>query len=156
MSRLKCGDQICTACSTCGQTRDLYNARISSLFLYLKLRDEPQYSVGRFAALLGLILPLEVFGDDDSEIPLLICCRQLLIGHVIAALHVVVSDVHHKDKPWINDDSRLALDIKQGPIFGGLVIALEITGMSLSITRGGPKLYMPRLCISLMAKAGMF
>ena len=28
---------------------------------------------------------------------------------------------------------------------GGLVIALELTGMSLSITRGGPMLYMPRL-----------
>ena len=60
-----------------------------------------------------MIFPLEVFSDDDSEIPLLICCWQLLIGHVIVALHVVVSDVHHKDKPWINDDSRLAFDIKQ-------------------------------------------
>ena len=36
------------------------------------------------------------FGDDDSLIPLLICCRQLLIIHVLFALHVVVSDVHHK------------------------------------------------------------
>ena len=39
---------------------------------------------------------------------------------------------------------------------GGLVIALEITGMSLSITRGGPMLYMPRLCVSLVSEAGMF
>ena len=38
MSRLKCGDQNWTACSRCGQTRDLYNGRISSLFLYLILR----------------------------------------------------------------------------------------------------------------------
>ena len=28
--------------------------------------NEPQYSVGRFAAVLCLLLPLEVFGDDDS------------------------------------------------------------------------------------------
>ena len=45
--------------------------------------------------------------------------------------------VRDKDKPWFNDDCRLAFDIKQGPISGGLVIALELTGMSLSITRGG-------------------
>ena len=37
MSHLKFGDQNCTACSRCGRTRDLYNGRISSLFLYLKL-----------------------------------------------------------------------------------------------------------------------
>ena len=38
-----------------------------------------------------------------------------------------------------------------GSISGGLVIALELTGMSLSITRGGPMLYMPRICISLVS-----
>ena len=38
MSRLKCGDQNCTACTRCGRTRDFYNGRISSLFLYMKLR----------------------------------------------------------------------------------------------------------------------
>ena len=58
--------------------------------------------------------------------------------------------VRNNDKPWFNDDCR------QGPISGGLVIALEITGMSLSITRGGPMLYMPRLCVSLVSEAGMF
>ena len=44
----------------------------------------------------------------------------------------------------------------RGPISGGLVITLELTGMSLSITKGGPVLYMPRLCVSLVAEAGMF
>ena len=44
----------------------------------------------------------------------------------------------------------------RGPISGGLVIALEITGMSLSITRGGPMLYMPRLCVNLVSEARMF
>ena len=64
--------------------------------------------------------------------------------------------VRNKDKPWFNDDCRLAFDIKQGPISGGLVIALELIGMSLPISRGGPMLYMPRLCISLVSEAGMF
>ena len=32
-------DQNCTACSRCWRTRDLYNGRISSLLLYLKLRE---------------------------------------------------------------------------------------------------------------------
>ena len=62
--------------------------------------------------------------------------------------------VRNKDKPWFNDDCRLAFDIKQGPISGGLLNALELTGMSLSITRGEPMLYMPRLCISLVSEAG--
>ena len=35
---------------------------------------------------------LRYLDDDDSYIPILICCRQLLIGHVIVALHVVMSD----------------------------------------------------------------
>ena len=43
----------------------------------------------------------------------------------------------------------------RGPISSGLVIALELTGMSLPIT-GGPMLYMPRLCVSLVSEAGMF
>ena len=49
-------------------------------------------------AVLGLFsvcfLLLEVFGDGNSKISLLICFRQLLIGHAIVALHVVVSDVN--------------------------------------------------------------
>ena len=44
----------------------------------------------------------------------------------------------------------------KGPISGGLVIDLELTVMSLSITRGGLMLYMPRLCVSLVSEAGMF
>ena len=44
----------------------------------------------------------------------------------------------------------------RGPISGGLVIALELIGVSVSITRGGPMLYMLRLCVSLMSEGGMF
>ena len=80
------------------------------MFLYLELRATP-YSVGRFAASLCLFWPLEVFGDDDSQIPLLICCRQLLIGHVIIALYVVVSAVHHRT--FINIEIHLPLVCKR-------------------------------------------
>ena len=49
------------------RTRDLYNGRISSLFLYLKLPAmNPSTLLAVFAAFLGLFLPLEVFGNDDS------------------------------------------------------------------------------------------
>ena len=58
--------------------------------------NEPLYSVCRVVAFLCVFLPLQIFGHDDSQIPLLICCRQLLIGHVIVASQVVVSDVHHR------------------------------------------------------------
>ena len=59
--------------------------------------------------------------------------------------------VRNKDEPWFDDDCRLAFDIS-----GGLVIVFELIGMSLSFTRGGPMLYMPRLCVSLVSEAGMF
>ena len=45
--------------------------------------NEPQYSIGHFAAFLCLFMPLEVFVDE------------LLIGHVIVAVHVA-SDVHYR------------------------------------------------------------
>ena len=44
--------------------------------------NESEYSIGSFAAFLGLLLPLEVFGDDDSMISLLFSYWQLLVGHV--------------------------------------------------------------------------
>ena len=42
--------------------------------------------------------------------------------------------VRNMDKPWFNDICRLAFDIKQGAISGGLVIALELTWTRMSIT----------------------
>ena len=69
--------------------------------------NEPQCSVGRFADFLCLFVPLEVFGDDDSYIPLLVYGQQLLIGHVIVAFHVIVSDVHHRT--FIDIETHLPL-----------------------------------------------
>ena len=45
--------------------------------------------------------------------------------------------VRNKDNPWFNDDCRRASTSSRRLIVGGLVIALELTGMSFSITRGG-------------------
>ena len=85
--RLKCVDQNRTVCSRRGRTKDLYNEMICSLFLYLKLRAINPCTLFAVAAFLCLFLSLELFGDD-FWIPLLICCRQLLIGHVIVALYL--------------------------------------------------------------------
>ena len=41
-------------------------------------------------------------------------------------------------------------------ILGGLVIALKLTGVSLSFTRGWLMKFMPRLGVSLVSEAGMF
>ena len=49
--------------------------------------------------------------------------------------------MRNKDKPWFNDDCRLAFDIKHGAHLrwthdrSGMGL---LTGMGLSITRGGP------------------
>ena len=40
-------------------------------------------------------------------------------------------------------------------IFGGLVIALELTGMSLYITKGELMKFIPRRGVRLASKAGM-
>ena len=65
-------------------------------FLYLKLLAMNPSTLLAVLQLFSLFLSLEVFGDDDSLIPLPSYCRQLLIGYVIVALHVVVSDVLHR------------------------------------------------------------
>ena len=67
----------------------------SVIFLDLKLRA---MNPSTLLAVLQLFSAYfcQVFCDDDSKSSLLICCRQLLIEHVIVSLHVVVSDVHHR------------------------------------------------------------
>ena len=59
------------------------------------LGNESEYSIGGFAAFLCLLLPLEVFGDDDSMISLLFSYWQVLVGHGVVAIHIDVSNVHH-------------------------------------------------------------
>ena len=83
------------------------------------------------------VLPWRSIWSADNPVERLNVHLSLLVEHFVPSKVICV---RNKDKPWFNDDCNLAFDIKQGPISGGLVIALEITGMSLSITRGGPML----------------
>ena len=43
--------------------------------------------------------------------------------------------VRNKDKPWFDDQCSHAFSLKQKLIFGGPVIALGLTGMSLSTVK---------------------
>ena len=64
--------------------------------------------------------------------------------------------VRNKDKPWFNDDCRLAFDIKQGAHLRWTRHRSRVNWDEFVHTRGGPMLYMPRLCVSLVSEAGMF
>ena len=78
------------------------------------------------------MLPWQGIWSADNPVERLNVHLSLLVERFVPTK---VIRVGNKDKPWFNDDFRLAFDIKQGPFSGGLVIALELTGMSLSITR---------------------
>ena len=56
--------------------------------------------------------------------------------------------VRNRDKPWFNDDCWLAFDIKQEAHLRWSRDRSRVK-MSLTIARGGPMMYMPRLCVSL-------
>ena len=99
------------------------------------------------------VLPWRSIWSADNPFERLNVHLSLLVERFVPTKVICV---RIKDKSFFNDDCRLAFDIKQGPISGALVIALELTGMSLSITRGGPMLYMPRLYVSLVSETGMF
>ena len=43
--------------------------------------------------------------------------------------------MHNKDKPWFDDQRRCAFGLKQGSFFGGPVMALGLTGKSLSAVK---------------------
>ena len=45
--------------------------------------------------------------------------------------------MRYNDKPWFDDDCRLAFDIKQGAHLRGLAIALELTGMICPLPEEG-------------------
>ena len=57
--------------------------------------NESEYSIGGFASSLCLLLPLNIFCDNDSKISLLFSYWQLLVGHGVVAIYIVVSNVHH-------------------------------------------------------------
>ena len=98
------------------------------------------------------LLPWRSVWSADNPVERLNVHLSLLVKRFVLTK---VIRVRNEDKPWLNDACRLAFDIKKEPISGGLVIALELTGMSLSIARGEPMLYMPRLCVSLVSEDRM-
>ena len=64
--------------------------------------------------------------------------------------------MRNKDKPWFNDDCRLAFDIKQGAHLRRTRNRFRVNWDEFANTRGGPMLYMPKLCVSLVSEAGIF
>ena len=64
--------------------------------------------------------------------------------------------VPNKAKPSFNDDCRLAFDIKQGAHLRWTRDRSRFNWDGLSISRGGPMVYMPRLCATFVSEAGMF
>ena len=83
--------------------------------------NESEYSIGGFATFLCLLLPLEVFGDNDSKISLLFSCWQLLVGYGVVAIYIVVSNVHHCT--FVNIKFHLPL---VGPIFQLVDVFLKL------------------------------
>ena len=87
--------------------------------------------------------PVEVFNEPLS---------------LVAGRHVPTKVIHvrNKDKPWVDDQCRHAFSLKQVLIFGGPVIALWLTGKSLSAVKGEPMKPTRRLSVSLVTETGMF
>ena len=75
-------------------------------------------------------LPWQSIWSADNPVELLNEHRPLLIKHFVVTK---VIHVYNKDKPWFNDEGRRP---QAEGCFGGIVIALELTGMSLPVTRG--------------------
>ena len=63
--------------------------------------------------------------------------------------------VSNKDKPWFNDDCRLAFDIKQGAHPRWTRDRSRVNWDEFVNYQRRPMLHMPRQCISLVSEAGM-
>ena len=57
------------------------------------------------------VLPWQSIWSADHRVDRLNGHFSLLVEHLVPTM---VIRVHNKDKPWFNDDCRLAFDIKQG------------------------------------------
>ena len=65
-----------------------------SVLVFEIASNESEYSIAGFEDFLCLLLPLQVFGDNDSKISLLFACWQLLVGHGVVVICIAVSNVH--------------------------------------------------------------
>ena len=77
-------------------------------------------------------LPWRNIWLSDSPVEVLDEYLSLLVGRYVPTK---VIRERNKDKPWFDDQCRHAFGLKQGLIFGGPVIALELTGKSLSTVK---------------------
>ena len=99
------------------------------------------------------VLPWQSIWSADNPVEGLNAQLSLLVECFVLTK---VIRVRNKDEPWFNDDCRLAFDIKQGAHLRWTCDCSRVYWDELSITRGGPRLYMPRLCVSLVSEARMF
>ena len=67
--------------------------------------------------------------SSDNPVEVLNEHLLLLVGRFVPSK---IIRVRNKDKPWFDDQCRHAFDLKQEAHFGGPVIALGLTGKSLS------------------------
>ena len=99
------------------------------------------------------VLPWRSIWSADNPVERLNVHLSLLVERFIPTK---VIRVRNKDKLALMMTTGVHSTSSRGPISGGLMITLELSGMSLSIARGGSMLYMPRLCFSLVSEAWMF
>ena len=66
-----------------------------SLLVFKNAGNKSKYHIGGFATFLRMLLPLEVYGDDDSKSTTLFGYWQRLAGQGVVAIYCVISNVHH-------------------------------------------------------------
>ena len=77
-------------------------------------------------------LPWHNIWSDDNIVEVLNEHLLLLVGRFVLTK---VIHVRNKEKPWFDDQCRHAFVLKQRLIFGGPVVALWLTGKSLSTVK---------------------
>ena len=77
-------------------------------------------------------LPRHNIWLSDNPVEVLNEHLSLLVGRYVPTR---VIRVRNKDKPWFDDQCRHAFSSSRRLIFGGPMIALELTGMSLSAVK---------------------
>ena len=100
------------------------------------------------------MLPWRSIWSADNLVERLNVHLSLLVEHFVPTK--VSCRVRNKDKPWFNDDCRLAFDIKLEAHLQQTRDHSRVNWDEFVHYQRRPMLYMPRLCISLVSEAGMF
>ena len=96
-------------------------------------------------------MALHWFSDNPVEV--LNEHLSLLVGRYVPTK---VIRVRNKDKPWFDDQAGMLLASSRRLIFGGPVIALGLTGKSLSAVKRELLKPTMRPSVSLVIETGMF